>query len=1074
MTNRSESESKCRSGIPGLVRIACIAIAISASGLLPGIPVVADTSVLQRVDSASAASEPQLLNNPGFEEGDAAPAPAWYFWKDGYTFAPGEGRGGAIAIQCASADRAAQHGAGQTVQLNQAEPLPLIVTGWSRAQDVNGPPGRDYAIYIDAMYTDDTPLWGVVSCFSTGTHDWEERRCVVLPEKPLRSITVYALFRGHAGTAWFDDFALYQCGDVGIHLFENVPVTVPARALPEALSPSPGLPVTKRGLALDIGNDPARPATTLFLDKEALGYAPLVPFVRDVAADSGFVAGQLVLSASEQNLRTYEWEVGDLALTLRLEAETDDECIRLNGAIEDLRGSDRAVTIYVPIPLQGSDWMWWRDMRRNAPALSGVFMNTQQTNAGATGECSIYPLAALTGPNAGIALATPMTNPRHCRLAYDASVGILFAAFDLGLSRDTAKFPQTATFEAVVYAFDPAWGFRAALERYYALFPECFVKRVDREGLWMAFSDISKVNGWEDFGFAFKEGTNNVPWDEEHGILTFVYTEPMTTWLPLPKETPRDEQAAVAHITSMLESDDAFKRRQASITLLSSVHDAGDSPLVYLRDTPWCDGALFPLNADPDLPTSDTSSLNQAQGEWSHLKAALSPPERDKLADWNHYERGYEVDNAVFASGNGALRVSLAQPGKAGATQNVPLNQTQPVQLVLRARVKTQGLTGDPDNDCAVYVDLVHTDGTPLWGQTLPVSPGDSDFVTLERTIESTKPFKQATVHLLMRGNHSGTVWFDDLFLGEPGSGHNLLRDPGFEGTMAPAATVDGVYIDSFVYFATTLNYRREHFASTDFPLVFEQQSGRVGILTLFSTFEFERETAAKVHGQGKLMMANAPLHGCSFPAAYLDVLGTETNWFPQGKWQPMTDESMAFRRAMCFQKPYCFLLNTHYVDLTLDDIERYIQRCLFYGMHPGLFSENASTDCFFENPDWYEPARPLFKKYIPLIQTIAKAGWQPVTHAQTSGGSYIERYGTPDAGPVYFSLLNETDVEIRANVHVDITSLGLEIQSVRVEEMVTGETPAFDVANKGLQVEIVLPAHSSRLLHVAALKNGG
>ena len=135
----------------------------------------------------------------------------------------------------------------------EGEPLPLIVTGWSRAQDVSGPPGRDYAIYIDAVYTDDTPLWGVVSCFSTGTHDWEERRCVVLPEKPLRSITVYALFRGHAGTAWFDDFALYQCGDVGIHLFENVPVTVPARALPEALSPSPGLPVTKRGLALDIG-----------------------------------------------------------------------------------------------------------------------------------------------------------------------------------------------------------------------------------------------------------------------------------------------------------------------------------------------------------------------------------------------------------------------------------------------------------------------------------------------------------------------------------------------------------------------------------------------------------------------------------------------------------------------------------------------------------------------------------------------------------------------------------------------------------------------------------------------------
>lgn len=1027
----------------------------------------ADIPVLERVDGGSAQTGPQLLTNAGFEESGAAPAPGWYFWKEGYALAPGEGRDSTAAIRCVNGDPTAEYGAGQTIQLDQHQPAPVLVTGWSRAQEVSGPAGRDYSIYIDALYADDTPLWGVISGFSTGTHDWEERRCIVLPEKPLKSITVYALFRGHTGTVWFDDFALRQLTARDIHLFENVPVTLPPRTAADIFTPAAKQPATMRGLALHIAEDPQQPATALYLGSRLLGNAPVVPFVRDVAADGDFVTGQLVRSAPEAEARAWAWEFTTLDLRLSLEVQTGAERIRMNGILEDLRGIDRAVTVYVPIPLGEADWTWWRDMRQSAPAQSGVFMNAYRTNAGAVGQSSTYPFAALTSPSDGIALATPMTNPRHCRLVYDADMRLLFAAFDLGLAPDTAKFPQSATFEALLYSFDPEWGFRAALERYYVLFPESFVKRVDREGLWMAFTDISTVNGWEDFGFAFKEGTNNVAWDEAHGMLTFVYTEPMTTWLPLPEDTPRNEAAALAHISSMLEGADTSKHRQASVTLLSSVHNADGGPLVYLRDTPWCDGALFPLNADPDLPATEMHPVNQAQSELAYLERTLSPPDRDRLADWNHYERGYELDKTVFASGNRALRVSLAESAKAGANQTVPVDQTEPAPLVLRARIKTQDLTGGPDNDCAVYVDLVHTDGTSLWGRTIQVPPGTSDFVTLERSIESDKPFRQATVHLLMRGNHTGSVWFDELFLGPAGSDTNLLREPGFEGPMASEAAVDGVYIDSFVYFASTLNYRRAHFASTDFPLVFDEHTHDVGIMTLFSTFEFEREIAGRVHERGKLLMANAALHGASFPAAYLDVLGTETNWFPQGKWQPMTAEAMAFRRAICYQKPYCFLLNTHYASLDLDDIERYIQRCLFYGMYPGLFSENASTDCFFESPEWYEPARSLFGKYIPLIRTISQAGWQPVTNARADGGVHIERFGNPTAGPVYFTLLNETDDDIHTRVSIERDSLALEDLPAHVPELITGGQLPANPTDTELAVEMTLPPHTVRLLRL-------
>lgn len=1052
-------------------RARCIAVFVIASCFLQTVPAGADTPVFAHLDEASAAGGPQLLNNAGFEEGNAAPVPGWYFWKEGYARALGEGRDGGTAIRCTNSDPRTEYGAGQTIQLNQTQPLPLIVTGWSRAENVSAPANRDYSIYIDAMYTDDTPLWGVISSFSAGTHDWEKRRCVVLPEKPLKSITVYALFRNHTGTAWFDDFALHECSNADIHLFENVAIALTGQAALAGAPPSLDLPATTRGLILDISAHADSPATGLYINGRVLGQAPIVPFIRDVAVDSNFMTGRLVRPPQENNPREYEWDFPNLALRLRIKVETEEACIRFNGTVEDLRGSDRAVTVFVPIPLAGKDWAWWRDIRRSTSAQAGAFMNTCHTNAGATGECSRYPLAAVTNSTDGIALATPITNPRHCRLVYNADLQLLFAAFDLGLAPDTPKFPQSATFEALLYSFEPQWGFRAALEHYYELFPESFMKRVDREGLWMAFTDISTVNGWEDFGFAFKEGNNNVGWDEANNILTFVYTEPMTTWLPLPTDIPREKDAALAHLASLHEKESASKRHQASVTLLSSVHDADGNPVVYLRDTPWCDGALFPLNADPDLPTSDVHPMNQAQSEWAHLDRTLSPPERDRLTNWNHYERGYEVDDTVFDAGKHSLRVSLTEPAKAGATQTLSIDQTEPEPLVLRARVRTQGLSGGPDNDCAVYVDLVHTDGTPLWGRTLPIPPGTSEFVTLERTIESEKPFKHATVHLLMRGDHTGTVWFDELFLGPAGAENNLLRDPGFEGPLVSQAVVDGVYIDSFVYFASTLNYRRDHFASIDFPLVFDEHSQDVGIMTLFSTFEFEREIASRVHERGKLMMANAPLHAASFPAAYLDVLGTETNWFPRGEWQPMSDESMAFRRAMCYRKPYCFLLNTRYADLDLEDIERYIQRCLFYGMYPGLFSENASTDCFFENPEWYEPARPLFRKYIPLIQMISQAGWQPLTHARADGEIYIERFGNPEKGAVYFTLLNETDAEIRSKVRTCLESLNLKGQPLTLNELITEEKrPAIETDSE-LHTEMVLPPHTARLLRLETTK---
>ena len=141
-------------------------------------------------------------------------------------------------------------------------------------------------------------------------------------------------------------------------------------------------------------------------------------------------------------------------------------------------------------------------------------------------------------------------------------------------------------------------------------------------------------------------------------------------------------------------------------------------------------------------------------------------------------------------------------------------------------------------------------------------------------------------------------------------------------------------------------------------------------------------------------MMANgAPTRLC-WLAPLLDVLGTETDWHPGGDWQPMSDAELLYRRAMCKGKPFCFLMNTRFEDFSHELVEKYMKRCLAYGMFPGFFSHNASEGHYFTRPELYDRDRPLFKRYVPLVQAGGRgglgadhAGPRATTSTSTSSG---------------------------------------------------------------------------------------
>jgi len=804
-----------------------------------------------------------------------------------------------------SADAKSQRGAAQSVVLNQVRPEPIVASAWSRAEDVGGGPDSDYSLYLDLEYADGTPLWGQTGNFRTGTHDWERRLVVVLPEKPVKRLTCYTLFRGHGGKAWFRDVELRVI------------------RTPEGAATFDGVPVVRRKASVEgfQVRDVALGSDFVEIEREALGLklectrteqdgATMLDVTltdttgKDRAVTLLYVIP--VMRSSPQSSRHTPCAVRFSSLVLRSPSVVRGSPSVVRGspdpapvvrgspdpahpptaglrgelkshAEEEKEGADG--TQSVPATLR-----WLHDPRKAIdvePARE--YVNATQFRVGANGRLSRYPLGAVAEGERGVALGIDMARPAFYRIGYNAGTGELFLAYDLGLAPEK----PAARVRFCRYAFDAAWGFRSALARYYAIFPEAFRCRTPEQGLWMPFAKISKVQGWEDFGFKFKEGNDETRWDDEHGIVTFRYTEPMTWWMTMPKEMPRTVDAAVTEARRLADGGNAW----AKALLTSGYHDETGRFPARLLDTPWCNGAVWSMNSMPKIP-----------GEATDFRNKWSP----------------------------AIRESLYGPKR--------------------------------------------------------------------------------------------------------------------------SADLDGEYIDSSEGYVTDeLDFRRDHFAAADTPLAFSPESRKPAIFRGLVAFEYVRGIADDVHAMGKLMMANGAPTRLPWLCPMLEVLGTETDWHRGGRWMPMSDAELLYRRSMCKGKPYCFLMNTVFEEFSSELVEKYMKRSLAYGMFPGFFSHNASQGHYFSRPELYDRDRPLFKKYVPLCKRVAEAGWEPVPLARSSDERvYVERFG-----PRYLTVLNDSP-ETRT---VTITLDGQPPAAAR--ELVA----ARDLPCEGGKITLTLPAEEVAVL---------
>jgi hypothetical protein len=243
---------------------------------------------LKALDPNSAGTN--LLRNSQFEQYQGSQFTGWQSAPEGFKVAPGEGRTASTAVKCIATNTSGWRGVSQTLNLNRSEPRPFVVRGWSRAVDVSGSPDSNYSLYVDIIYTDGTPLWGQTARFDTGTHDWEQSEVLILPEKPVRSVSIHCILRGHSGTVWFDDVEVREIvAPSGGVIFQGAPMQLLTPPAPVGTNRTL---TTGDGLKLDLAGDRV---TEVRVDDVALtgtGFGGF--FARDVAAGSdvfGFTNG---------------------------------------------------------------------------------------------------------------------------------------------------------------------------------------------------------------------------------------------------------------------------------------------------------------------------------------------------------------------------------------------------------------------------------------------------------------------------------------------------------------------------------------------------------------------------------------------------------------------------------------------------------------------------------------------------------------------------------------------------------------------------------------------------------------
>lgn len=134
---------------------------------------------------------------------------------------------------------------------------------------------------------------------------------------------------------------------------------------------------------------------------------------------------------------------------------------------------------------------------------------------------------------------------------------------------------------------------------------------------------------------------------------------------------------------------------------------------------------------------------------------------------WRGYSKGFDYDISGMHARSGSRSVHVFNDSLTdfrGVYVRVDLKQDSAQALEISGWSKCIDVSGNADNDYALYVDSRYMDGTSLYGQCARFSTGTHDWEYSSHVIHPEKPIDYCSVYVLFR-HHTGETWFDQLAL---------------------------------------------------------------------------------------------------------------------------------------------------------------------------------------------------------------------------------------------------------------------------------------------------------------------
>ena len=827
--------------------------------------------VFDNYDESSVIISSNELQNSSFEESGSSPSLTnWEEFELGYS-SSAVAHSGTQSLMCVSETADAAHGGYQTVTINQTTAKPILISCWSKAENVTGNSDAGYSFYVDITYTNGEHLWGETLDFSTGTHNWEYRKKIIFPLHPVQRINCYCLFRwSHTGTVWFDDAKVQEI-ESEMTKFDDVAVVID-KSTNTLYDYEGGFELqTDDGLRMTVASNGAVIAGLVSDAQNILSVSSVFSsgwLVCDRGTTSGWhnFGGKALRN---NNIILQTGSVAQLGLSINAQYIQTGNCIRCVGVVSNIFTGERALTVYFALPTDftaGDFWIYQNEKVKINDEIE--IANLKNYGIGARDYLSVTPLASIT-KETGLTFAIPPDKFRPFRIIYNRYTKQFYVAFDICLSSLTEQFPNSAEVEVLLFNSNKDWGFRSGLEKYYQFYHKEFQRTFTNEGIWVAFADLRPITNIFDFHIAYHETSSSIQWksDDTRNINSYRYLlEPWSYWMDMPTNLDNTSYTDVTnHLYYLHKNGTAYESAKAETVLSSGVRTKAGGFMFDPAAEPWCPyGAVFYLSASP--------YINDLQFPITKYKN-----------EWNAEAR-------------------------------------------------------------AVY------DNPSAYGY------------------------------------------------------------------------LDGEYMDSFDARDNVPNYYTNYLRVTTFPLTYLKDDFTPMSPMIFSAAEAARAIKNDLNEINKPFIANGIYLSYCLPVGIgiFDFCGAEINLLDSyGNLVYPSDKYFSHFRLLSGRKPYGFLLNTDFNNLSYDEMELYMKLCAGYGFYPSAFSHNAASDNYFETPDLYERDRNLFKKYVPIIIKMNNAGWQPVTGATSDfAGVVLEKFGLKNQTKnMFLSMRNLTDTNISFNV---------------------------------------------------------